>query len=166
MRLAVSAKFVGLVTQQREPARLRHHEIEDVTVNDQIAAAIETFVDRVFHDLDAAEVRAVVAAQKFIVIAGNVDQPRTLARLPQQFLHDVVVRLRPIPGRTKRPAVDNIADEIDCFCVVMAEEVEQPVGLAAARSQVDVGDEQRAKPSRGVVRHDTTLSDAMIMRGM
>jgi hypothetical protein len=48
----------------------------------------------------------------------------------------------------------------------MAEEVEQPVGLTAARSQVDVGDEQRAKPSRGVIRHDTTLSDAMTMRGM
>jgi hypothetical protein len=48
----------------------------------------------------------------------------------------------------------------------MPKKIEQPVGLAAARSQVDVGDEQRAKPSRGVVRHDTTLSGAMIMRGM
>jgi hypothetical protein len=49
---------------------------------------------------------------------------------------------------------------------MMAEKVEQSVGLTAARSQVDVGDEQRAKPSRGVVRHDTTLSDGMVMRDM
>jgi hypothetical protein len=27
-----------------------------------------------------------------------------------------------------------------------------------------IGDEERAKPSRGVVRHDATISDAMIMR--
>jgi hypothetical protein len=29
-----------------------------------------------------------------------------------------------------------------------------------------VGDEQRAKSSRGVVRHDSTMSDAMTMRDM
>ena len=84
----------------------------------------------------------------------------------QQLLHHVVVRLRPIPGRAQRPAVDDVADEIDRLGVVMAEEIEQPVGLAAARAEVHVGDEQRAKPSRGVVRHDTTLLRCMIMRGM
>jgi hypothetical protein len=26
-----------------------------------------------------------------------------------------------------------------------------------------IGDEKRAKPSRGVVRHDTTISNAMVM---
>jgi hypothetical protein len=31
---------------------------------------------------------------------------------------------------------------------------------------MDVGDEQRAKPSRGVVRHDAAMSDAMIMGDM
>jgi hypothetical protein len=47
-----------------------------------------------------------------------------------------------------------------------AEEVEQLVGLAAACSQMDVGDKQRAKPSRGVIRHDTAISGAPIMRDM
>ncbi len=63
----------------------------------------------------------------------------------------------------KRPAVDDVADQIDRLGFVMAEEVEQLVGLAAARAEMHVGDEQRAKPSRGVVRHGTTISDAMIM---
>jgi hypothetical protein len=31
---------------------------------------------------------------------------------------------------------------------------------------VNVGDEQRAKSSRGAPRHDTTISDAVIMRDM
>jgi hypothetical protein len=49
---------------------------------------------------------------------------------------------------------------------MVTEKVEQPVGLTAARSQMYVGDEQRAKSSRGVVRHDSTMSDAMTMRDM
>jgi hypothetical protein len=31
---------------------------------------------------------------------------------------------------------------------------------------MNVGDEQRAKPSRGVVRHDAAISDAVSMRNM
>jgi hypothetical protein len=46
---------------------------------------------------------------------------------------------------------------------VMAEEVEKPVGLAAACSEVDVGDKQRAKSPRGALRHGTTFSGTLIM---
>ena len=81
----------------------------------------------------------------------------------EEFLHDVVVRLRPIPRGAQRPTVDNVADEIDRLGFVTAEEVEKLVGLTAACTQMHVGDKQRAKPSRGVVRHDTTISNAMIM---
>ena len=83
-------------------------------------------MDRVLDHLDAAEMGAVIAAQEFVVIAGNVDQPRALARLAQQLLHHVVVRLRPIPRRSQRPAVDDVADQIDRFGFVVAEEIEQP----------------------------------------
>ena len=123
-------------------------------------------MDGVLDDLDAAEMRAVIVAQEFVVIAGDVDDARALARLAQQLLHDVVVRLRPVPGRAQRPAVDDVADQIDGVGFVMAEEVEQLVGLAAARSEMDVGDEQRAKSSRGVLRHGTAISGAVIMRDM
>src|SRR4029077_18655589 len=101
--------------------------------------------------------RAVVAAQEFVVIAGNVNDARALAGLPQKFLYNVIVRLRPIPRRAQRTAVDDIAVEVDRFFFMTAEEVEQLVGLAAACSQMDVGDKQRAKPSRGVIRHDTAI---------
>ena len=97
------------------------------------------------------------------MIAGNVDDTSTLARLTENFLHDVIVRLWPIPGGAQRPPVDDVADEINRFGFVMAEEVEKLVGLTATRTKMHIGDEERTKPSRGVVRHGTTISNAMIM---
>ena len=107
--------------------------------------------------------RAVIATQEFVVVAGDVNHSRALACLPQQLLHHVVVGLGPIPGRSQRPAIDDVTDEIDRFGLVMAEEVEKFVGLAATCSEVDVGDEQCAKSPRGVLRHSTTFSSALIM---
>ena len=75
-------ELVGFVAEQREPARLRHHQIENVAVNDQITPAVDAVMDGVLHDFDAAEMRAVVASQKFVVIAGDIDDPGTLAGLP------------------------------------------------------------------------------------
>ena len=127
-------EFVGFVTKQREPARLRHHKIEYVAVDDQIAFAIDSGVNGVFDDLDAPEMGTVVSAQEFIVVAGNVNDADTLARLAQNFLYDVIVRLRPIPGGAQRPTVEYIADEADRFGFVMAKKIEKLVGLAAART--------------------------------
>ena len=75
----------------------------------------------------------------------------------QKFLHHVVMGLRPIPGRVQRPAVDDVADEIDRVGVVIAQEVEEAVGLAAAGAEMHVGNKQRAKPPRGAVRHDAAI---------
>src|SRR3984957_17748094 len=88
------------------------------------------------------------------VIAGNVDDLGALARLAQHFLHEVVMRLRPVPVGSQRPAVDNVADEIDGIGVMAAEEVQQSVGLRAAGSEMDIGDKQSAKaPFRQLVTH-------------
>ena len=162
-RLAVEREVVGLVAEQREPARLRHDEIEHVAVHDQIAPAVGGLVHGMLDHLDAAEMRAVIAAQEFVVVAGDVDEPRALARLAQQLLHDVVVRLRPVPGRAQRPAVDDVADEIEGVGVVPAQEVEELVGLAAARAEMHVGDEKRAISLRGEIRHDAILFGMLIM---
>ena len=98
-------ELVSLVTQQREPARLRHDQVENISVDHQVAAPVGAFVNRVLDDLDAAEMRAVVAAQEFVVIAGDVNYSRALACLPQQLLHHIVVGLRPIPGdRSAQPS--------------------------------------------------------------
>ncbi len=150
-------EVVGLVAEQRQPARLRHDEIEDVAVHDEIALAVGGLVHGVLDHLDAAEMGAVIAAQEFVVVAGDVDQAGALARLAQQLLHHVVVRLRPIPRRAQRPAVDDVADQVDGVGVVVAEEVEQLVGLAAARAEMHVRNEKRAISLRGDVRHEAML---------
>ena len=104
--------------------------------------------DGVLDHFGAAKMGAVIVAQKLVVIAGNVEQADPFARLPQQLLHDVVVKLRPIPGGLELPAVDDVAHEIDGVGFVMAQEVEQLVGLAAARPQMDVRQKQRSNPPR------------------
>ena len=114
-------------------------------------------VDGVLDHVDAAEMRAVIVAQELVVIAGDVDDLGALARLAQKLLDEVVMRLRPVPARFQRPAVDDVADEIDRVGIVEAQEVEQKVGLRTAGSEMNVGDEQRAKaPLRALVTHIVT----------
>jgi len=95
-------------------------------------------------DLDAAEMGAVEAAQELVVVAGHVDDAGALARLAQQLLNHVVVGLRPVPGRAQPPAVDDVADEVDGLRLAFAQELQQRVGLRAARAEMQVRDEQAA----------------------
>ena len=50
--------------------------------------------------------------------------------------------LRPMPGAAQTPAVDDVADQIDRLGLVMAQEIDQELGLRRLRAEVDVGDEQ------------------------
>src|SRR6516165_5740779 len=100
-------------------------------------------MEGILDHLDAAEMRAVIVAQEFVVIARDIDETRALARLAQELLHDVVVRLRPEPSRFELPAIDDVADEIDGIRVVEAQEIEQRFGLTAFCAEMDVGQKQR-----------------------
>src|SRR5450830_327116 len=117
-----------------EPARILYDQIEDIAVDDQISSPVSTFVNRVLKHFDAAEVRPVVGSQEFVVIAGDVDNSRALANLAEHLLHEIVMRLRPMPTGFQCPAVDDIADEIDRIGVMGTEEIEEFVGLRAAGS--------------------------------
>src|SRR5262245_11832928 len=55
------------------------------------------------------------------------------------------------------PPVDDVADEIDRIGIVVAQEVEQPIGLAAFGSEMHVGDEQRAKRPCASRGHDIAI---------
>ena len=93
-----NGEVIGGVAQQRQPARMFDHEIEDVAVDHEVTPAVGGFVRRRFHHFDTAEMSAVIIAQELVMIAGQIDQPRALARLAQKLLHDVVVRLWPVPA--------------------------------------------------------------------
>ena len=127
-----------------------------VAMHHQIAFGLGADMDGALHHLDPAEMGAVITAQEFVVIAGNVNDAGALARLAQQLLHHVVVRLRPIPARFQRPAIDDVADQIDGFGFVEAQEIEKLVGLAAARAEMHVGQKQRAEPTRARIHHQQT----------
>ena len=86
----------------------------------------------------AAELVIGEGAGEFVVIAGNEQHARALACLAQEFLDDVIVRLRPEPALLEPPAVDDIADQIPGLGLVVAEEVQQQFGLGAARPQMHV----------------------------
>jgi hypothetical protein len=67
-----------------------------------------------------------------------------------------VIEIQPAPTGFQLPAVDDIADQINGVGVVIAEKVEKPVGLAAARAEMNVGDEERTEPSCAVLkRHES-----------
>ncbi len=77
------------------------------------------------------------------MIAGHIDDARALARLAQQLLHDVIVRLRPIPAALQPPAVDDVADEIKGVGVMMLQKVEQQLGLKPSGAEMEIRQEQR-----------------------
>ena len=135
-----------------EPPRVPHHHVELVAVDDEQPAAVGGGMDVGVPHLDAAEVRAEVVAKELVVVARQVDHARAFPRLPQELLRHVVVRLRPIPGAPQPPAVHDVADEVDRLGIVVAQEIEEQVRLAAARSQMHVGDEQGAYVTRRVLR--------------
>ena len=89
------------------------------------------------------------------MIARQINEAGALARLAQQLLHHVVVRLRPIPARAQLPAIDDVADQIDRFGIVIAQEVEQAFGLAAARAEMNIRNKESTEQTRAVLKcHD------------
>ena len=67
-----------------------------------------------------------------------------LRGLTQQLLHHVVVACGQYQPR-QPPAVDDVADQIDRVRLVVAQEVDQEIGLGCSRSEVNIGDEQSAE---------------------
>ena len=111
----------------------------------------------VLHHLDAAEMGAVIVAQELVVVAGQIDEAGAFAGLAQKLLHHVVVRLRPIPARPQLPAIDDIADQIDRVGIVIAQEVEQAFGLAAARAEMNIRNKESTEQTRAVLKSSRCL---------
>ena len=81
-------------------------------MHDEEALALNTFVQNVATNFDAAELKPDVITRELIVIAGHVNDVGTLARFAQDFLQHVVVGLQPVPTFFQAPSVDNVTDQI------------------------------------------------------
>ena len=78
------------------------------------------------------------AARKLVVVAGNEDHVAALARTAQQLLHHVVMGLRPVPLAAQLPAVNDVTHQVQIVAGVGLEKLNQGLGLAAGRAQVQV----------------------------
>src|SRR5450830_1989113 len=110
--------------QQRSPER---KDVADVAMGHQIAAPIGRLMHDVPFDLDAAKTRADVVAEEVVMVAGNVDNPRTGSRQIEKPLQDLMMCGFPI-ARQRVPVVHDIADEIDRLSVVCPQEIEDQIG--------------------------------------
>ncbi len=131
-------------------------------MDDEIALAIRCFVNRLIDDFDAAKMGAEEVTQELVVIAGHIDEARALARLAQQLLHHVIMRLRPIPAALQPPAVDDIADKVDRLRIMVLQEVQEKFRLAAIRAEVNIGQKKRpVTPSFAFFGHEDPIYRAL-----
>jgi hypothetical protein len=82
-------------------------------VQDEKPPPVRGYVRGFGQDRYAAEPVSGEIAETLVVVAGNIDNARSLARLAQEFLDDVVMILAPVPGAPHAPDIDDIADEVE-----------------------------------------------------
>src|SRR5215469_471307 len=139
---------IGAVAEHRQPTGVLDDRIEHVAMDHQQAASVSRDVDCLVGDLDTAELQQRVIAQPFVVIAGYVNDARTLTNFAQNLLDDIVVGLRPVPGFLQAPAIDDIADQINRVCIVTTQEIDKEAGFASASAEVQI-----RNPDRSIATH-------------
>ena len=120
---------------------MARHLVEDVAVDQQKTPAVGGFVHQLIDHLDIAENDAAVIAQRLVVIAGDEHHALAVARPAQQLLDHGVLRRRPVDAAAHRPEIDNVADQESLLGRVFAQEVDETLGLARPRAEVNVGKE-------------------------
>ena len=86
--------------------------------------------------------RPAIVAQGLVVVARDQHETHAFARLAQELLDHIVVRLRPMRPTPHLPEIDDVADEIDDVGFAVPQELEQLCGLRRACPQVDIGEEE------------------------
>jgi len=136
-RVQGKQELVSKVAQKREPLDVLHHRVELVTMEDEDAAPIGCDMDRMLLNRDLA-VRAEIAGQEFIMIARDVDDACPFARLPQNFLNDVVMLLRPVNPAPQGPDINQVANNVEGVEFVLLEEMEKRGCATTPGAKMDV----------------------------
>lgn len=154
----IHQQLVTDVSQVRQPAHALHHHVQLMAVDHEDPPAIHRPMDRALLDRHAPECPKKMA-HELVVVPRNVYQARALAPLPQQFLDDVVVLLRPEYSPPQRPYVNDVAHQIQRLELIVLQEPQQRHRIAATRPQMHI----RNKPST-IMRHAQHLSWPAIRR--
>jgi glycosyltransferase involved in cell wall biosynthesis len=135
----VQQQIVADIAQFGDPAFGHRHRIEIVPVGDIVAASIEPLVHRLVADMDTvSQQHRHEWTQKFVVIAGDIKDIHPFSSEPQNFLNDIRMRLFPDHTTLDRPSVNDVADEIDRFGLVLFEKIEKRFSLAKTGAKMDV----------------------------
>jgi hypothetical protein len=76
------------------------------------------------------------------VITRNENDPRSLAGFAKKLLQHIIMRLQPKWAPPDAPEIDDIADEIDCIGVVVAQEIKKGFRLTCPCAQMQIRDEK------------------------
>ena len=83
-----------------------------------------------------------VLAHRLVVVAGHEDHLHVVARALEDLLHHGVLRRGPVDAAAAhRPEVEDVTDEEQVLGLVGPQEIQQPLGLARRRAEVDIRQE-------------------------
>ena len=150
-----------------QPSGAGDDAVELIAMQHQKTPAVGGLMDRFVRDLDAGEKAARIVAGEFVVIAGHEDDAGAIVDLGKNFGHHAALRLVPVPAALELPAIDDVADQKERVAFVVREEIGQGFGLAAAGTQMRVGDENGAMAAARPDwwRHRTLPRDGGELRG-
>ena len=131
-------RAIGPIAQEGEPARVLNDPVELIAVCDQVTLAVGRLVDGVARHDHATEVHAAELARALVMIARHIDHLHAVPGHAQYLLHHIVMGLGPVPAGLQFPAIDDIAYEVEGVALQHLDEVEQQLGLTAARTQMHV----------------------------
>ena len=113
-----------MVSNIGQPTGMLDHAVEQVAMDNPQSHAIDSFVDVIFLDSNLAKIKTEKMARGFVMIAWNIDNASTVAGLAQQFLDDVIMLLRPEKAFLQLPAINDIANEIECLATCVFQKME------------------------------------------
>ena len=107
-------------------------------MSDEKATAICGLVHCIHADANAAESQPAEGTSEFVMIAGDIGNPRaTVGHLEQPSNH-AVVRVGPVPTLSESPHVDDVTDKIDRLALDMLECTRELLRLRTARAKVAI----------------------------
>ena len=146
MAIELEREFIQVVAHVGQPFRTLDHAVKVIAVGDPEAAPVGSGVHRIGHHLDAPEGMPHKRPGKLVVVARNKHHAAPLARAAQQFLHHVVVGLRPKPAAAQLPSVHDVPHQVQMVAGMVFQKIQQRVSLAPRRAKVQIRNEHRTKP--------------------
>ena len=111
--------------------------IEFMAVDDEQPATVGSGVNGAGLDGDVPEI-VVIRGDELVVVSRDVNKTRAFAGDAEEFLDDVVMRLRPVKTTAEAPDINEVADDIEGFKFPLAQEIEQCICLCASCAEMNV----------------------------